>query len=50
MTMQQLDAFNTLLTAWRSHQELRDAGAALNELNESAIRLGDARYQAALTR
>lgn len=50
MNIQQLDAFNTLLSAWRNHQQLRDAGASLNDLNESAIRLDDARYQAALTR
>ena len=43
MTIQQRNAFDNLLFAWRTHQDLRNAGAPLGELNDSRIRLDAAR-------
>lgn len=48
MTTQQRNAFDTLLSVWRNHQDLRNAGASIAELNDSRIELDSARI-AALT-
>lgn len=37
-------AFDELLSAWRSHQELRDGGASVSELITSKQRLDAARF------
>ncbi len=50
MTIQQRSAFDTLLTAWREHQELRDAGASIADLNSSRTRLDGARLAAVSAR
>ncbi len=50
MTIQQRNAFDTLLTAWREHQELREVGASIADLSESRTRLDGARLAAVSTR
>ncbi|MDW3177386.1 MAG: hypothetical protein R8J94_08380 [Acidimicrobiia bacterium] len=50
MTIQQRNTFDNLLTAWREHQELRDCGASIADLNSSRARLDDARLAAITAR
>lgn len=45
MTNIQLDNFNSLLSAWCDHQELRDHGASIADLASSRTRLDDARVR-----
>jgi len=50
MTIQQRTAFDSLLTAWLEHQELRDAGASIADLTSSRTRLDSARLNAVSAR
>jgi len=50
MTMSKGNAFDTLLSTWLEHQELREAGASVNELYSSRVRLDSARLAAITTR
>lgn len=43
-------AFDALLAAWRSHEELRTHGAGFEELLDSQIRLEQARHDVRMTR
>jgi len=46
MTTTQTNALDTLLEVWREHQDLRDSGASVAQLNESRLRLDSARVLA----
>ncbi len=46
MTTTQTNAFDSLLEIWREHQDLRDSGASVAQLNESRLRLDSARVLA----
>ncbi len=46
MTTTQTNALGTLLEIWREHQDLRDSGASVAQLNESRLRLDSARVLA----
>lgn len=50
MNATQTNAFDTLLETWREHQELRDSGASVAQLNDSRLRLDNARALANPTR
>ena len=50
MTIQQRNAFDSLLTAWREHQELRDAGAPFTDIHDARNRLDEARLVAIAAR
>ncbi|MEM7321544.1 MAG: hypothetical protein AAF531_00540 [Actinomycetota bacterium] len=43
MSHKMQSAINSLLTGWWAHQELRQQGASVAELNESAVRLEEMR-------
>ena len=46
MTTPQTNAFDSLLEIWLEHQELRDSGASVAQLNASRLRLDNARVLA----
>lgn len=50
MTISKSNAFDTLLATWREHQELREAGASLDELYSSRLQLDGARLAAITSR
>lgn len=43
MSHKMQSAISSLLTGWWAHQELRQQGAPLSELNESSVRLEEMR-------
>lgn len=43
MTIEQTSAFNSLLAAWREHQDNRTRGAEISDLHSSHMRLAEAR-------
>lgn len=46
MTVEQTTAFNSLLAAWRDHQDNRERGVAIADLHSSHMRLAEARLAA----
>ena len=43
MSQKMQSAINSLLAGWWAHQELRQQGAPISELNESSVRLEEMR-------